>query len=123
MSYSDRFLSLLEPARLINDPSRQRLHHRYDFPPNGPPHLLLIPGTVGDELLQLLTVSSQPLGQGLYGFPLPGHKQALHIERSPLATLAPPKLRHKRFKKLRELVYATLPKLFIPLHKYIVPEK
>jgi len=123
MRYSNRMLSLLEPARLINDPSRQRLHHRHHFPPNGPPHLLLIPRTVGDELLQLLAVSSQPLGQGLYGFPLPGHQQALHVKGGARATFASPKLRHKGFEKFRKLVYAALPKLFIPLHKGIVPEK
>ena len=116
MGHPHRFVPLLKPAGLVNYPGAQRFHHRHHFPANGLPDLLLRPRTVGNELLQFLTVGSQPLSHRLNRLTLSRQKQTLHVKGRSYTPFASPQSANQRFEKFRKLVDATLPKLFIPRH-------
>lgn len=53
MKDSHGLIALLQPAGLIHDPRHQRLQDWSHFLPDRPPHGLLIPWAVRDELLAI----------------------------------------------------------------------
>jgi len=57
--------ALFEPASFIDNPGPQRFQMRGDYLADRLSHFLVIPGTVREQLLQLLRIDSQTLGHGL----------------------------------------------------------
>jgi hypothetical protein len=80
------------------------------------PHHSLRPGTVGDELLELLAVNAKALGHRLDRFTLAWHQQPLHIERSALVTLATPNPRDQRLYELLQFEDLSPPLFWVPFH-------
>ena len=62
---------------------------RGDYLADRLPHFLLIPGTVREQLLELLRIDSQTLSHGLNRFAFPGQQQPFDIKCRTFPPFAP----------------------------------
>ncbi len=89
MGYPHRMLSLFEPAGFIDNPGPQRFQMCGNYLADRLPHLLVIPGTVREQLLELLRINPQALGHRFDRFTFPGQQQPFDIKCRPLSPFTP----------------------------------